>query len=470
MPLRRLSILAAITPMFWVLAVGLSGCGESSLDIPEPISAGPKGASSDSQTNPSGVSVSGEQDWPVQTETSETATSATLRNGVRSFDLEKATLQELRELTLRALESDQEDVAFQLIRRAVARFPSDTEIVYLQAMILAERHRFRESVLILDELAAKVPQSRIAFLGQTAQWCGEAGQFEEAEKRYREVLKAMPDEPQVHHYLGQMLLQLGRRVEAHRHFSYLSRIGDINQDELRSMLLLWKAFPGDAESSRLVPLSDLAWARQSMGDGSAVEALSRLQEIQTPDAIAFAARIQLLEGDFASAEKLLGGIEILGTNPDYCLGRAMIALNRGKIDEALQFISRAVSLDPSDAECYNQMALIAKEAGQEDVANGARERVKLLRKSVLLGQRLVGDDGENRKSLAELIVVLEQLRRPLEVFGWRSIDLVYAVNAGSISDSVAQERFEAIGRERNALLRSGDVTPDPSFVLCGLRL
>ena len=82
----------------------------------------------------------------------------------------------------------------------------------------------------------------------------------------------------------------------------------------------------------------------------------------------------------------------------------------------------------------------------------------------------MGDDGENRKSLAELIVVLEQLRRPLEVFGWRSIDLVYAVNAGSISDSVAQERFEAIGQERNALLRSGDVTPDPSFVLCGLRL
>ena len=69
---------------------------------------------------------------------------------------------------------------------------------------------------------------------------------------------------------------------------------------------------------------------------------------------------------------------------------------------------------------------------------------------------------------AKLMLLLQQLNRPLEVLGWKSVDLVYAVTEAAMSEPEAEAVFLAIGQKREQLVRSGQHETPTSFILCGL--
>ena len=167
------------------------------------------------------------------------------------------------------------------------------------------------------------------------------------------------------------------------------------------------------------------------------------------------------------AQELIGSLREGNLNPDWCYARACLEEQNDRPKEALQFVVRAILLDPTDAESYDKFAVLCKSVNLHDVSEEAKQRASTLRRTVELGQGLVGEDPGNREPLAELIDLLKELQRPLEVFAWRSIDLVYAVQEGAISDSEAQQRFEAIGQERQLLLNNGIPQPSRVFLLCG---
>ena len=448
----------------WLTAFTLSGCGKQGTTPESPLSAG---ADNESQRASQPLMSAVDKDVPSNPPTQEVGSGSSERNSGRLFDPDTASIAELREVTLRALEAGEDDLAFSMIRKAIAREPENAELIYLHAMILAERNRFREAIVILDELSSKLPQSRIAFLGQTARWSGEAGSYEDAERRFEEILSVIPDDVQVHHFFGQLLLQLGRRHEANQHFRFLAAVGGINQDELRAMLLVRNAFAGDEENSRLMPLDNLARARQSLGNGEPDQARVLLEEANTVSSKSLKGRLLTLEGKWKDAEELIGSLREGNLNPDWCYARACLEEQNDRPKEALQYVVKAILLDPTDAESYDKLSVLCKSVNLHDVSEEAKQRAITLRRTVELGQGLVGEDPGNREPLAELIDLLKELQRPLEVFAWRSIDLVYAVQEGAISDSEAQQRFEAIGQERQLLLNNGIPQPSRAFLLCG---
>ncbi|MDA9857969.1 tetratricopeptide repeat protein [Rubripirellula sp.] len=478
---RRHCSLAAQVPLILICGF-FSGCSsdqdDSDLLPPEQLNAG----SVESVPTPANQSVAGAPQGGADSDLQQPATSVETKatppfaggnNSAptpRTLDLDTATAAQLKEVALQALDLGQDDVAFKLVRKALRREPENPEIIYFHAMILAERHRFHEAIQILDELAEKVPQSKLPVLGQTAEWMVEAGQFSEAEDRYRQILAIFPNEQRVHQFLGQLLLQLGRRAEATSHLRYLMTVGALNQEELRALLLGRHAFPGDDTSGRLVPLDDLAKARQAIGDEKPERALELLQQSDQPLAKSLRARIQTQRQEWDAVRDWLATFDDSTADVDGQFAKARLRLEEGQVDQALRAVAQTILLDPTDAEAYDLLASAAEQANQPDVSQRASDRAKQLRKTVEVGQQVIGDSEKNRDLVAQLIVLLQQLQRPLEVFGWKSVDLVYAMQAGRLTDTQAKQQFDEISRQREQFLQSQKQQINQDFLLCGLRL
>lgn len=386
------------------------------------------------------------------------------------ISLENATTEQLREAALQALESGQDDLAFELVRQAKRVAPNHPDVVFLYAMVLGDRHRFYEAIKILDQFAAHTPAARLPALGRTAEWMAQAGRYGEAAERYRQILAEVPNAPMVHHHLGQLLLQLGKRTEASLHLQFLAQLGALQQEELRSLLTLSKPFPQDEETNRLEPLNDLARARQEMALNHldiALELLGSSEVVGDAEA-SLKARIQARQKNFDSLRQWATSHELLSGDADGWFAAGSLAASTNSHSEAIRCFCRTLLIDQTDAEAYQMLSESLRAVDESAAAKEANKRAELIRQTQEIGAQLTIGKGEDRARIARLIVLLEQLNRPLEVLGWQSVDLVYAVGEASMTGPEAERAFEAIGRKRDQLVRSGRHQMDASFVLCGL--
>ncbi len=99
----------------------------------------------------------------------------------------RPTVEQLREAALQALGEGQDDTAFQFARQAMSRAPGNPQVVFLFAMVLADRHRYAEAIHILNELSDREPSKRLPALCQTADWFVESGQYAEDEQQFRTI-------------------------------------------------------------------------------------------------------------------------------------------------------------------------------------------------------------------------------------------------------------------------------------------
>ena len=379
------------------------------------------------------------------------------------------TVDQLRESALQALGDGQDDLAFQIVRKAIRMEPGNPQVVFLFAMVLGDRHRYAEAIQILQELAEREPVTRLPALGQTAEWLVESGRYDEAEQQYRTILKEVPDALMVHHRLGQLLLQSGRRTESAMHFDYLSQFGELDQEELRSLLIRSQAFPDDDQYTRFAPLTKLALCRQELASGKidhVVDLLSEEDDQHSDGEIALLARLRSVSGQAVQESiQQLGSVE---ANADAWFARGSVALDQQNYPLAVGCFCRALLIDQTDADAYRRLSQALEKNGDTRTSRIAAARAELVEQTRALGADLVGKKGRDRELIAQLVSLLIQLQRPLEALGWQSVDLVYAVEAAAMSETQAQTNFEAIGRQRAQLVDSGKHAIDPAFVLCGL--
>ncbi len=163
----------------------------------------------------------------------------------------------LRADAIDAFESGDLDTAFKLVRAARSATPDDPQTIFLMARVLAERNRFAEAIKMLDDMAEAVPEARLPVLGQTAEWSVLQGQWQEAEKRYRTLLDQVLDTSMVHRMLSQLLMRQGRRLEAAAYLRELCRAGDIEESEIRSLLMTVHPFSDEAATDELEPIGDI---------------------------------------------------------------------------------------------------------------------------------------------------------------------------------------------------------------------
>ena len=386
-------------------------------------------------------------------------------------DSNERSADQLREAALQALGAGQEDLAFECARQAMRLEPDNPQVVFLLAMVLGDRHRYAEAIQMLQELSVREPTTLLPALGQTAEWMVESGRYDEAELQFRTILQEVPDALMVHHRLGQLLLQTGRRTEAALHFDFLSQFGDLDHEELRSLLIRSQAFPGDDGVTRFDPLNNLAMCRQELADGKSDQVVKAIIDAGDASSVAEEAlliRLLAEQGKFGDARELLDEIEMAQAGADGWYAKGCLALNDAEPKVAVACFCQTLLLDQTDVDAYRMLSRALVLADEPQIAKAVAARAGLVEETRRLGAKLVGDQAKNLDLIQQLTQSLMKLNRPMEALGWQTIALVHAVEASAMTDAQAQATFEAIGRQREQLVNSGQHRLKPEFVLCGL--
>ena len=380
-----------------------------------------------------------------------------------------------REEVLLAIESGDTSEALRLGRIVFRASPDDPQSIFMMAQVFASRNRFAEAVRMLDELADDEPEMAYPVLGQTAEWLVLAGEWDEAERRFRELLTAVGDAPMVDRMLAQLLLRQGRRLEASKHLRKLCNAGDVEEYGLRALLTGLHPLENEtAPDSEYDPIGVLGRARYLLSQGDWETALKLVGDAlpaDLPEAAALRGRILAhqddLEGLRAWSEQ---ADQIDPKSADYWFAIGVHESGRGKHREAAACFGQAVLLDSTDWHAYARLSEALQELGQEAAANMAADRSNLIQRSQALGKELVESDPSDREHLEELIAVLKELRRPFEALAWQGFLVYYGRMAGMFPDSVAMQKMNEINQKRKQRLASGESAATRDFLLCGADL
>jgi Flp pilus assembly protein TadD len=379
----------------------------------------------------------------------------------------------LQEDAIAALEAGDLEAAFKLVRAARSATPKDPEVIFLLARVLAEGNRFAEAIKLLDDLAEAMPAGRLPVLGQTAEWLVFDGQGQEAEKRYRILLEETAGESMVHRQLSQLLLRQGRRLEAATHLRVLCRAGELNESELRAMLMIVHPFSGTATSDELEPIGELGRARHEIGQGNWDAALAELatSKLSSPLEKSLQGRIYAHQQDFESLAKWVSEVpEGAQETADYWFATGVYHTQQGNHPAAVKAYCSAALLDQTDAEAYAGLSQSLREMGVETAAQEASRRAELIQQTREIGKQLVASTNREDQMLTKLSDLLDELHRPLEALAWRYLQLVYGQSSSAPSNQDAKQAMREINRTRLQRLEANDTEASQEFILCGIDL
>ncbi len=377
---------------------------------------------------------------------------------------------------LKALENGKIDVAYDLARQAMRMNDKDPQILYLMAMVLAERKRFPEAIEMLEEVAETTPDARLPALGQTADWHVRFGQWAQAESKYREIIKQIPKAAMPHRQLASLLMRQGRRVEAWSHLYQLCQIGDVTENELRSMLATSHRFVGDRGNDPFEPIGPLGVARQDIAKGDWNAARDRLEAMKSrgPWESALLGRTLAVLGDDHKLRRWLIDTDAsVNVSPDAWFAKGIYADHIGQPKDAIRCFVEALILDPTDADAYAGLIQSQSHVNpSSDVAQSdvVRHRAGLLKMTQELGAKMARSDDRDLPNLLSLAQMLDQLGRPFEALGWKGVWLSYATASGSVSETEATLRLNEMVADRKKLSQTQRTQPSNPYETLGVDL
>lgn len=214
-----------------------------------------------------------------------------------------------------------------------------------------------------------------------------AGDYDNAERKYRKALELNPKSVKAHKNLGYILLDKGMHKEGMVHMSEVIKLdpnrADAHYNLGLAMLRQGKPDEAIAYFSKTVQLepdsSDYVDAHYNLGVASA-------RHERFDEAVRHYLKAVQLKPDYADAHYNLGvalaaqgkfdeavkhWLKTVQIKPDYAdahynLGQAM--LRRGKPDEAVKHWSKAVQLRPDDAKIHYNLGVTLARQGKSDEA------------------------------------------------------------------------------------------------------
>jgi tetratricopeptide (TPR) repeat protein len=225
--------------------------------------------------------------------------------------------------------------------------------------------------------------------------CHQAGQLQQAERIYRQVLQVDPRHADALHLLGVIALQVGQHQPAIDHIRQAIALDPYNatyQSNLGSALAGIGRFEEAAASFRGALVLNPQFADAHNNLGSAQMKLGRLDE-----AVASFRRAIQLRPTYADAYNNLGSAlqemdrleeaaasyrQALRLKPDYADARYNLAVALGKLgqlDLALGSYEQAIRLRPEHADAHNNLGNVLRELGRFDEALAAYEAALRLR-------------------------------------------------------------------------------------------
>lgn len=191
-----------------------------------------------------------------------------------------------------------------------------------------------------------------AFL-QVAAEKHRAGQIEEAERMYRQVLRWQPDHPDALHLLGLLAAQINQLDDA--------------------LPLLDRAIAIDPTVPEYhANRGNILKIQSRLGEArAAFETALRLKP-DAPEALMNLATVERAQGRLAESEQLLR--RVLELRPDYAdaeINLANLYLTRGGFDEATALYQKALKAEPHYIGAYESFARAACHAGRTEEAAAA---------------------------------------------------------------------------------------------------
>ncbi len=385
----------------------------------------------------------------------------------RANQATSASPAELAEEAMLAHESGDLERADRLIRKAITVEPHDPDINFVMGAVLASENRFAEAIHLLDKLVKFHPQVALPVLGQTGEWMELQGEWEKAESRYRSILAEIPDAAAAHRKLAFLLMRQGRRLESAEHLRQLCRLGNVEELELRSLLVGMVALPSDSVRDELEPIGVVGTARYQISQRDQAGALKTLESTsESQRASSLLGRVYAEGEDFDRLTTWFSNRSDLSTKAaDEWVAKGVYFAHVNDHAAAVRSFAEAILLDPTDKFAYISMSRSLEKLGAVTEAQATANRAQLIAETQFIGEQMASHPSRDEESISSLIRILEQLQRPFEALCWRALLVMFSP---SIDQSQRETMIEEINRTRLDLLRSPDPLATREFLLCGV--
>ncbi len=367
--------------------------------------------------------------------------------------------------------------ATSLLRRVLVEQPEDAEVIFRYANIEALQGNLKAAIELLDSIRPDHPQAALPAIGQSADWCLQIEAYDEAERRYRKLIERAPQFGVARRKLAQLLNRQGRRHEAAEHIRELCRIGDVNQEELHSLLSLSDAIYDDPSKATrnlnsprtsMLPIGASGRARIAFTERRYVECASLLEEFVNqenvpPSINAFYGRALAEaqnESQFLSWLQLAN--ESTKQHAEFWAGLGTYLVEHQQFAEAVRVLGEAIRLDPSDLRSLRRINQSFVALGEKEVAERWFDQYVTMRDVTLASNRIGAQEQPDLTAFPEVIDGLSRLERPLEATLWQLVEAFYL--------ELPSSELTEISERRKSLARSEMAFASTSKNLCGLRL
>ncbi len=431
--------------------VGLSGCGPSNNTVVP--------------TSPSSTTEVG--DYLEDTDVSSSEPPAEI--AIRRLDL----IEDCDRLT----EAGRFEEAISRYQSWLVGEPGDAEIIFRLAFVNAQFGDLSRAVDWLDTIPEDHPTAGLAALGQSADWNLALERFSEAEASYKKVLARVPDAVPALRQIAFLLNRQGRRQEASGYIRELCKLGDVQQDELHSLIAISDAMYDDPEEESnlqgtdrvlYLPIGESGIARKNFTDADYAGTLQRLRPLINEGSAP--AELIALFGRAATESQLEGEVNWWRAQivpevqefGDYWAAVGTIELTELRYDSAIGALAKAVRMNPTDLASITRLRQALGAIGKENDAVEWFNRWTLIKESIDANNEVASQSPPELASLERLISSLRSLDRNIEALMWNAI----AVQRGGASAA----KIESLQAEQAELKDSGRMFPSDAALWCGLDL
>ena len=257
----------------------------------------------------------------------------------------------------RALESGDLSRAEQLFREYSAQHPNSGEAYSNLATVYSRREQYAEAVKLYEQ-ALKVNPKLTPVHFNIAVSLGKLQRQDEAAGHLREFLKAYPNEPRAHQLLGLRLVETGDVRGAAVELETSCKMNP-NDGSILYSLAYVNARAGDADRAAAL----LSGLESNPAQAKLIQGLIEYRRQRYAEAKVLFQEVVLDLPDFAPAVAALGRLEVADHNDK----------------EAIYILSRAIQLNPSDAESTYQLGVVYARNGRGDEAVTTLRRALTLR-------------------------------------------------------------------------------------------
>jgi len=367
------------------------------------------------------------------------------------------------------------DEASNILTRLLVVQPKNVQVLFLSARLAAQQGDLSRAVSLLGEIPEDHPEAGLPALGQAAEWCFMLERYQDAETKYRKLLRASPGFVPAIRQLAFLLNRQGRRQEASVLIHQLCELGDVLQDELHSLVALRDAMYDDPDKN-LSQSTDSA-ARYYFPIGPYGDARKAFQENDFPlvmellkpsiEALGAPAAMVALFGRAACEQQDDQAVAWWRTYPingqdefaDYWATLGTLALQKQHYDSAVRALAEALKRDATDLESISRMRQALGSLGKEAEAGLWFDRWTDMRAVLDANNLVAATEVPDSSAVEKLAAGLDQLDRKLEALMWRALSTSTESSGQPLSD---------LNEQHQQLIRTQQGFPELKSLWCGL--